>query len=215
MLQITTKILDNAFAAGTGQSRSTWSRGGDLNQLDVNYRHSSIVVEQRATPGASGNENTGYHRDPSSGLRAGDRAPDATGIVALDSQQLTSDRIHKIFDITRHTVLFFHSKPDSGSLGSYLGLIEGLRDHGKLLKKVLILPAGFNAVDDTVVGSIAGRALYDDVVRDKEGHAYEGYGVVLGADDITVVVVRPDGVVGAITRDVAGVKAYFDKVFVA
>lgn len=214
MLNITTNILHKVFSSKEGQNTAHWQRGGDLNQLGVNYRHSSIVVEQRSTNQSEGGS-TVYHIDEKEVLRAGDRAPDATGLIVLASpsqipQQPTSDRLHKTFDITRHTLLFFYSKLDDG-LNDYLSLIARLEKHNELFTKVLVLPSGFNAA-----GSVVEEIPYDLIVKDGEGHAYKIYGAASeGADrtDATVVVVRPDAVVGAVVRDVVGLKAYFDKIF--
>ncbi|KAJ7754159.1 hypothetical protein DFH07DRAFT_959865 [Mycena maculata] len=50
------------------------------------------------------------------------------------------------------------------------------------------------------------------VLEDRAGHAYRGYG--LDADELTIVVVRPDGVVGAVISAADGVETYFRKIFV-
>lgn len=50
-----------------------------------------------------------------------------------------------------------------------------------------------------------------EVLIDQAGHAYRGYVVEEG--EIEIVVVRPDGVVGAIVRGAAGLERYFEGVF--
>ncbi|KAF8714255.1 hypothetical protein AX14_012859 [Amanita brunnescens Koide BX004] len=51
-----------------------------------------------------------------------------------------------------------------------------------------------------------------DVVIDAAGHAYRAYLTEKG--EKKAVVVRPDGVAGAIVRGTEGVKAYLGKIFV-
>ena len=47
------------------------------------------------------------------------------------------------------------------------------------------------------------------VLVDAEGHAYGGYAIA--AERVTVVIVRPDGVIGAVFKNAGGVEKYFSK----
>ncbi|KAF7366425.1 FAD-binding-3 domain-containing protein [Mycena sanguinolenta] len=71
----------------------------------------------------------------------------------------------------------------------------------KTVRAVLLLPKGQTATDGS------STAL---VLEDRAGHAYAGYG--MRVDELTVVIVRPDGVVGAVVIDVEGVERYFHKI---
>ena len=61
----------------------------------------------------------------------------------------------------------------------------------------------------TELSAVTPRA---DIVVDAAGHAYWAYLTAKG--ETRVVVVRPDGVAGAIVRGAEGVKAYVEKIFV-
>jgi hypothetical protein len=50
------------------------------------------------------------------------------------------------------------------------------------------------------------------VLEDREGHAYTGYGVPPAA--LTLVVVRPDGYVGVVTKAAEDLGRYFGKIFI-
>lgn len=52
----------------------------------------------------------------------------------------------------------------------------------------------------------------DIVMEDRAGHAFDAYGSEEG--ESRIVVVRPDGYIGAIVKDAEGVKRYLRKVFV-
>ncbi|KAI6033347.1 hypothetical protein EDC04DRAFT_2706926 [Pisolithus marmoratus] len=55
------------------------------------------------------------------------------------------------------------------------------------------------------------QAMDAEVLIDQAGHAYRGY--VVEEQEARVVVVRPDGVVGAIVHGVTGLEQYFEGVF--
>ena len=71
---------------------------------------------------------------------------------------------------------------------------------------MVVLPQDTIATESSAVTSRA------DVVVDSVGHAYRAYLTEKG--EKRVVVVRPDGVAGAIVRGAEGVRAYIEKVFV-
>ncbi|KAF8185934.1 FAD binding domain-containing protein [Mycena galopus ATCC 62051] len=87
-------------------------------------------------------------------------------------------------------------------LGRRIARAEGLRRLPKAaVQTVQLLPQGQSA------GDSATPAL---VLEDRAGHAYAGYGVPV--DKLTIVVVRPDGVVGAVVPNAEGVESYFKKI---
>jgi hypothetical protein len=59
-------------------------------------------------------------------------------------------------------------------------------------------------------GALA-NGLFEQVLVDRDGHAYAGYNVpVVSGEKVTVVVVRPDGFIGA---RVHGIEWYFGHIF--
>ena len=70
------------------------------------------------------------------------------------------------------------------------------------LHKVVLLPAGAAA---TAVQGV------DVTLVDNEGHAYNAYPPA--TQGFSVIIVRPDGVVGAVVRGAEGAKRYLDGIF--
>lgn len=70
-----------------------------------------------------------------------------------------------------------------------------------LVRTVLIRTEGTSSQSDA--------DKVDVTVVDQDGHAHEGYQVQ--KDELLVVVVRPDGAVGAIVRGPDGAKQYFGR----
>ncbi|KAJ7662140.1 FAD binding domain-containing protein [Mycena polygramma] len=96
-----------------------------------------------------------------------------------------------------HTVLLF-----GGDAAAHASVVDVLaRFPEGTVRTVQIIPQGKTA------GESASSAL---IVEDREGHAYTGYGVPV--DRLTVVVVRPDGVVGATVTGAEGVERYFQNI---
>lgn len=190
MLNITTGVLNKMREAPTIEG--AMKRETRMNMLGVNYRTSPIVGDeftQTELMDAYGVLEEGV-------LVAGDRAPDATGLVVATSGAET--KLFDVFNATCHTVLAF--TPDV-STATNIPIVLG-RYPMDVIRLVVVLPQGSK-------GTAAAQA---EVVIDHSGHAYRAY-LAVGVEQ-KVVVVRPDGVAGAIVRGVEGVKAYFDKIFV-
>ncbi|KAJ6511513.1 FAD binding domain-containing protein [Mycena vitilis] len=189
MLKLTTELYNKTFSGS--KDDEGWRRGGDLRMLGVNYCRSSIVLEDGpAVPGASA-----YANAEGGPTRAAYRAPDASGLVCKGEDVPT--RLFAIFSASAHTVLLF-----GGDAAAHAGVAEVLaRFPEGTVRPVQIVPQGQSA------GAPAGSAL---IVEDREGHSYAGYGVPV--DKLTVVVVRPDGVVGATVTGAEGVERYFRNV---
>lgn len=191
MLNITTGILHQLREAST--TERAMEREKRMNMLGVNYRTSPIVVDEftHAEPvNAYGVLDEGV-------LVAGDRGPDATELV-MAAGAGTETRLFDVFSPTYHTVLVFG--PDAASSTDVLEVLG--RYPGDVIRPVIVLPQGSEV---TTVPQA-------DVVVDRGGYAYRGYLVVKG--ERKVVVVRPDGVVGAIVRGAEGVRAYLTKIFI-
>ncbi|KAK0466826.1 FAD binding domain-containing protein [Desarmillaria tabescens] len=190
MLDKTSELLTKTFKPG-GASRAGWARGYELRQLGVNYRASPVIVdetpvegEETVDPYQSGNDGT---------IRGGDRAPDAPGLVFVnDSSRKTS--LFDIFSPSYHTVLIFSDENAA--------VLDALKSYpAGTVKSVVIVPQ-----------QPTGGILADYVLVDGEGYAYKHYNI---AEKVTkVVVVRPDGIIGALVVGVDGLKQYFKGIFV-
>lgn len=196
MLQKST-LLFNAMRKGGEEG---WKRGGDLQQLGVNYRWSSIVVDER-TPKPEGPEEVNPYGDESDkSLRAGDRAPDAPALLPAVGAD-TPTTLFNMFRPIHHTVLLFDLPAEETErvLGETKKFPQGL------VKTVTIAPQG--SPDAKAVGQS------DHALIDSEGHAFAGY--LVSPDKPTIVIVRPDGVVGGIVYGIDGFRKYFEAAFAA
>lgn len=169
-----------------------------LYQLGVNYRSSSIVLDEfqeedttKATI-ASPYESDGI-------LRAGDRAPDAPHLLDVRTQKETT-----AFDIFRpflHTVLLLKAvdgnDADVTATSKYVGgLPRGV------IQTVVIYAKGTHAPSSAIDADL--------VLEDTTSHAFDAYSL---QGQSRIIVIRPDGYVGAIARGVEGIRRYFSKVF--
>ena len=205
MLDLTTKILEATIDKPGDEAG--WRRTGNLNQLGVNYRWSSIVVDQStdSVTGPNAREaHSAYSIEAGGLLRAGDRAPDASGLVKVnfDNQKSSeSTRLFKLLSPTYHTVLIFAEGADVHATLQAVQVIA--RFSKELVRAVVLLRAGTTSVIQDVTC---------DVFEDRDGHAYDAYKGAEGANGI--VIIRPDGVTGAIVKDMDWVERYFRKIFV-
>jgi hypothetical protein len=193
MLDITTKLFKQTLKDTTNQSG--WDRSGNINQLGVNYRWSSIVIdEEKEQHGTAMEKPDGYGVEANKFLQAGDRAPDAPGLIMRTEDVGT--RLFKSFKSQRHTVLIFSDKVD------YKSAIAGLEKYpADLVHRVIISKPGD--------GVIIADGMDCDVFKDRDGYAYEAYKGALG-----IFVIRPDGVVGARVRGSDGLHRYFQAILV-
>jgi len=201
MLNLTTKILEATIDKPSNEAG--WRRTGNLNQLGVNYRWSSIVVDQSTDSGTDAREaHSAYDVEADGILRAGDRAPDAPGLVKVnfDNQKsCESTRLFNLLSPTHHTVLIFAEAADV-----HATLQVAIAKFSKeLVRAVVLLRAGSTSIIQDVTC---------DVFEDRDGHAYDAYKGAEGANGI--VIIRPDGVTGAIVKDVDWVGRYFTAIFV-
>ena len=195
MLNITTGVL-NKLRSSTIEN--AMQRDQRMNMLGVNYRSSPIVADEftQAEPvNAYGLLEEGV-------LVAGDRAPDAPELELVVAQATGEAEMGtRLFDVFRpiyHTVLVF--APDAASVADVLEVLK--RYPEDVVRLVIVLAQG---------SKVTTRAQAD-VAVDRGGYAYRAYLAVKG--EKRVVVVRPDGVVGAIVHGAEGVGRYFGKIFV-
>ncbi|EIW84673.1 hypothetical protein CONPUDRAFT_116825 [Coniophora puteana RWD-64-598 SS2] len=185
MLNITTDLMNKTFGETRGTVENAFHRGRILFMLGVNYRTSPIVLDEFSAglpPVAA------YGVELTDELVAGDRAPDAPGLVEGEA----TVRLFDIYKAMHHTVLVF-----SLNVKSARDVIKSAARHSALARTVVILPA------------TTATELHVDHARvliDRDNYAYSHY---LVKDDTRVVVVRPDGVIGAIVAGSPGVDAYF------
>jgi 2-polyprenyl-6-methoxyphenol hydroxylase-like FAD-dependent oxidoreductase len=147
--------LSNARLAQALESKDIVShRDASTIQLDVGYRGSALARDDR---------------DSTAVLRAGDRAPDATGLMTTAGER-------RLFDLTR------------GGRFTLLSFGDGVAPAGAA-PAVEASPVGVRTF--RVVGQPAGP----DDIADTEGRLASAY----GAGDRTLVLIRPDGYVGLIS----------------
>jgi hypothetical protein len=198
MLNLTTGMFNKLRSEPTNGSDMV--RDKKMNMLGVNCRSSPIVLDDftQAEPvNAYGTLEEGV-------LVAGDRAPDAMQLGVIVPQATggagTETRLFDVFCPIYHTVLVF--VPDAVLSTDVL---EVLRRYPRdVIWPVIVLAQG----SEVTTGAQADVM----VVIDHGGHTYRAYLAVKG--EKKVVVVRPDGVVGAIVHGAEGVGAYFAKIFV-
>ncbi|KAH8110165.1 FAD binding domain-containing protein [Phellopilus nigrolimitatus] len=221
MLKLTTDLLDRivsrvdtqqALARAEASAASVpddgvFTRGWKLFQLDLNYRWSTIVRDERYAADATDSTGDVYGVEGHD-VRAGDRAPDAPGLTTLTAKDRAPraapvTRLFDVFTPSVHTALVFAPR-SAGAAQPLLDALRGLQ--AGLLRTALVLPAG--APREGVPS-----ANVDLAFEDTEGHAFGGYGLDATGDAPTVVLVRPDGMVGAFARSAAGIKDYLSAVY--
>ncbi|KZT20171.1 monooxygenase [Neolentinus lepideus HHB14362 ss-1] len=201
MLKFTTEIFDKTLAG-----KSKWERGREFYQLDVSYRGSPIVVDKRQVDALTAPQPNIYTASLLGTVQAGDRAPDAPSLVMLkDSDTLSPiTSLFKIFKPTKHTVLIL--SPLGPAADSVLDALQNSQYPSSLIQTVTILPVRVAVREKDVLPRT------DLVLKDADGHVYEGYSVDPWKNELTVVVVRPDGIVGGIGAEVQTVTDYFERI---
>jgi len=184
MLSQTTALLNQTLQAKKDDIKP-WARGGVLKQLGVNYRGSPIVLDERMGGALKGSP---YSNDDGR-ICAGDRSPDAPGLINSSGEQT---RLFDMFKPWLHTVLIFGDDLASPVLRALRRFPE------KTIQAFCIVPTDPPSHIDTVL-------------EDRDGHAYTAYAVDRTCN--TVVVVRPDGMIGTIAFSVEGTERYFDGIF--
>ena len=218
MLATTTKLYTHAIAKTDGgaklkeaaeaaerdpskdQSGFLMWRNRALALLEVNYRFSPLALDIRGDEGRTEDEMrslayVGY--GPEGGVWAGDRAPEAPGLVDADGHETS---LFRIFKPQVHTIMVFT-------------LSNGVEDENA----VAVVKAAQTYPSDTVQVMILGRAGVPAETgtagryHDRDGHAFGAYRIEDGAPK--VIVIRPDGYVGAFVRNAEGVQEYFTRVY--
>ncbi|KAJ7765873.1 hypothetical protein DFH07DRAFT_867056 [Mycena maculata] len=175
-------------------------RNSALEMYGINYRYSPLVFDNTAIEGTHEEMRArAYEGYEGSGtLRAGDRAPEAPGLLLEGN----ATSLFGLFDPALHTVLVFLPTKEGA-----LAKLEGVT------RVVAAYPAGtvqpFTIYKDRDRSAEGGRGAR--AVVDVDGHAFAAY--LIGDDEFCVVVVRPDGFIGAIVSGVEGMDRYFGNIF--
>ncbi|KAF8840825.1 hypothetical protein BDN67DRAFT_929567 [Paxillus ammoniavirescens] len=190
-LQFTTHLLDKTIEADRVAQAKSWRRGEEAYMLGVNYRGSRILVDEFGCESEVEGVNP-YGNLNDDAVRAGDRAPDSPGLKVVSGSNESSTRLFDIFKPAYHTILVFTEDRE------YVSKVVSVSTPVPIFRTIVVRPQNSTDVVD------AGGA--DIEVVDSEGHAYRSYGV---GKESRIIVVRPDGVVGAIVSGLEGVKRYF------
>ena len=191
---MTTSIL-NATIKAEDTSRVRTSK---LYMLGINCRFSSIVLDEFRAP-IEGRPINAYGVLDEGHLEAGDRAPDAPKLLRIQPPESGMTTLFSVYRPWYHTVLVF--APSPGDAAPTLTVLESYNK--TVVRSAVMLPS---SAPITRVASPA-----DLVLVDQGGHAYSAY--LVEATQTKVFVIRPDGVVGAITHGAEGVKRYFSQLF--
>ncbi|KAF9068406.1 FAD binding domain-containing protein [Rhodocollybia butyracea] len=200
-LNKTTELFAKEFSGKQQQTQPTqyFTRGYELRMLGINYRDSTLVLDEKNLENDT--EAVDAYRSGDNGMiQGGDRAPDAPSLTHLGHTIGTT--LFDIFKSNHHTALIF---PGSGDqVCQVRQALETFREYpAGLVKTVLILP-GFSCF-----GILS--ELSDMAVVDTKGYAHKSYAIE--QDEATVVIVRPDGYIGAlVTSGSTGIRAYFSRI---
>lgn len=198
MLNISTALLGKAAVAKSNDV-SAMQRGKDLYQLGVNYRWSSIVYDDYvAAAGDEAAKMDAYGLSADGRIHAGDAARDAPGLVDVKTGETTS--FFETFNVAHHTALVFTE--NAGEAGPIFDTLAPYSPD--VVQSVLVLPK--ESKDD------AANSGAQKVLVDKEEHAWKGYAV---KEKLVVIIVRPDGVIGAVVHGAEGIDKYFKGILLA
>jgi hypothetical protein len=226
MLRRTTAILDKS-TAGKAEHRaalggtlpkedadtSAWTRGRTLYGLGVNYQWSSIVLDDaRKRPSVQEGAANAYGAgatslDAPADVLAGDRAPDAPGLRVLAGSAAGCEvgkkvSLHEIFVPTAHTVLLYQREAGPSDILASMAAVVRHQPKGTVRSVLIMAMAADHKGLDT-----------DVAVVDEEGYAFKHFYVDSKNVGTMAVIVRPDGMVGAIVRSTESLAQYFTLIF--
>ena len=112
-------------------------------------------------------------------------------------------RLFDVFSTIKHTALIFDGRANKSLKDSLVQAVDALP--AETFQKAYIIPSTSSLDSDNGPGSA------DYVVKDEQGHAFKHFGV--SEEDVSVVIVRPDAMVGAFSLTEAGVRKYVSAVF--
>lgn len=194
------KPIDVPEKEKTEEKASGWWRWRStaLEMYGINYRYSDIVLEERDNKSQDKDQAIAHAFSGYEGLgvlRAGDRAPEAPGLVSSSGGQEIS--LLDLFKSTAHTILVFTIE---GNEQLTAEVISSTTKYPKDAVYTFLISA-------KEPGTLTGLTE----LVDRDGYAHSAYLVEKGKANI--VVVRPDGFIGAIVMDAAGMQRYFANIF--
>ncbi|KAH7885854.1 FAD binding domain-containing protein [Phlebopus sp. FC_14] len=196
MLNLTTRFLDKNIEADKQAQAKSWRRGEETYMLAINYRGSRILVDEFAGGTKAANPYGDLNEET---LRAGDRAPDAPGLSVVSGPDTTVTRLFDIFKPIHHTILVFTHEDSYAS-----SIVSAVKELPTSVVRTIVLHP-----PDLVVPSTAKGVGADFELMDTEGWAAQFYGLGERSSSRTIVV-RPDGVIGAVVEGLEGLRKYFD-----
>ena len=212
MLNKTTELLKHVFNQKTGHDANESKLRKAMTQLGVNYRGSSIVYNE----GAKRDPATlvsGYNKESETAAQPGDRAPEAPGLVDVHntSAQAATLSLFGIFAPSVHSVLVFAGNGTGSGNSDVLHTLSGIiaRQPESAVRGVLIV----SPESESQGAAAQANGLFEQVLVDRDGHAHTGYNVPVSGKKVTVVVVRPDGFIGACVHSATGFEQYFGHIF--
>lgn len=134
-------------------------------------------------------------------LRAGDRAPEAPRLKSLAGADDDSTSLFSILKPTHHTVLLFN--PTAEQAQAILGALSPVPKTA--FRLTAILPP-----ENQSKSLLTPHREMDNVLVDTEGHAFSAYHPVKAG--FPIIVVRPDGAIGAVVKDKEGLVKYLKAV---
>jgi len=127
-------------------------------------------------------------------LQAGDRAPEAPGLISNQGRPKTS--LFELYKPFLHTVLVFAAEGREQLVTEVIAAMESYPKD--TVQTVVVCSEEFMDFTGTTM------------LVDGDGHARSAH---LVSKDTVKVVVRPDTFIGAIVMDAVGVQRYFSKIF--
>lgn len=189
MLPITTNTFDQLVSGKV----ASWPKSPlQLCQFGVNYRWSSIIVDDK--PGIAQIDTYGAI---SGKPQAGDRAPEAPGLVDVRNSRTTS--VFELLNSFQHTVLVFANTAEE--VTPVIHLLKAMSPG--IFQWATVLPP--THASNRTMGAIEGLVL-----ADTDGYARRFY---LPGDGRRIIVIRPDGIIGALTESYSGLQRYVELVF--
>jgi hypothetical protein len=175
----------------------------NLTQLGIYYSWSPIIVDDiKSAPSADdmsqGNVDV-YTSGPE--LHAGDRAPSATGLVAVDGSE-SETTLFDLFDAGSHLgLIFVQNEAVESDITSMLYAVTSVG--GNLVRPSLVYAQKPSGVPDGAAHAFV----------DRDGHASAAY-KPQRYGSVAAAIVRPDGIVGAMVQNPKSVGVYFNKIYV-
>lgn len=193
MLNKTTELLNERIGAVASQPIHRDLRE-DMTQLGITYRGSSLVLQEGGE--ISTIHDIGYNKESVTAALAGDRAPDTPNLIDVgDSGNAVN--IYSILSPSRHSVFVFsdgHSDEDQDTISRLIHRQPESTVQGFFIHRTQA--SGYNG-------------KFHKVLIDGEGHAHATYKITKPC----IIIIRPDGVIGARVSRPSNVEQYFKGIF--